>query len=193
MPVILMIPNISEIKIRRSAAGITQKELAKASGVSQSLIAKIESGKISPGFEKVKRLFDCLDRMHETHSINAGSIMRRHVYSVPPKASLKEAIFEMEKHGISQLPVIQHGACLGTVTNKGILAKLGKSSSSIDLAKSSVETAMEDAMPTVQENTPFPIVSAMLSYHPAVLVAKNGKIFGIVTKSDLLRTVAKGK
>jgi predicted transcriptional regulator len=188
-----MIPDISEIKIRRSAAGITQQELSKASGVSQSLIAKIESGKVSPGFEKVKLLFDCLDRLHEGRCVNASSIMRGHIYSVSPKASVKEAILVMEKHGVSQLPVISHGACIGTVTDKGILAKLSRISSSVGLAKTKVCDSMEEAMPTVQENTPFSIVSAMLSFHPAVLVTKNGKISGIITKADLLRTVAKAK
>lgn len=188
-----MLPSISEIKIRRTAAGVTQQGLSKLSGVSQSLIAKIESGKISPGFEKVKQLFDCLDRLHEESGTNAGRIMRKHVYSASPKKSIRQAIFLMEKKGISQLPVIEHGNCVGTLTEKGILTRLGKIQDSVHLGKAKVSMAMEEAMPTIQENTPFSIVSAMLSFHSAVLVAKKGKITGIITKADLLRTVAKRK
>jgi predicted transcriptional regulator len=35
--------------------------LAKFAGVSQSFIAKIESGKIDPSYSKVKTIFDVLD------------------------------------------------------------------------------------------------------------------------------------
>jgi predicted transcriptional regulator len=41
--------------------GLTQGQLAKIAGVSQSFIAKIESGKIDPSYSKVKTIFDVLD------------------------------------------------------------------------------------------------------------------------------------
>ena len=188
-----MIPSLSELKIRRRSAGLTQQGLAKESGMSQSLIAKIESGKISPGFEKVRQLFDCLDKLHEENSINAGKAMRRHVFFVSPKESVKEAVLLMEKHGISQLPVLEHEKPVGTLTEKSILAMLSKSPETVNLAKTRVARIMEEAMPTIQENTPIKIVSAMLSFNPAVLVSAKGKISGIITKADLLKIATKGK
>jgi len=41
-----MLPPIEEIAKKRRILGLTQKQLAKLAGVSQSLIAKLESQKI---------------------------------------------------------------------------------------------------------------------------------------------------
>jgi predicted transcriptional regulator len=188
-----MIPGLSEIKIRRNAAGLTQQELAKLSGVSQSLIAKIESGKISPAFEKAKQLFDTLEKLHEEKSLSAEKIMRHHVYSVSPNDSVKSAALLMEKHAISQLPVIEHDKSIGTITEKGIVSKMGKMQNPIDLGKLKVSEILEEAMPVIQENTPISIVYSILSFQNAVLVAKKGKTTGIIAKSDLLKIAAKGK
>jgi len=190
---IFMIPEISELKIRRKASGLTQERLSRLSGVSQSLIAKIEAGNISPGFEKAKRLFDCIDRIQEEKIVTAGKIMRKHLYSSGPKDSAKKAVLLMEKHGISQMPVIWNGHAFGTVTEKGVLAILSKSEKNIDLSRIKVQGIMEDSMPVIQESTPINIVSAMLSYHSGVLVSKKGAITGIITKSDLLKIAAKGR
>ncbi|MBU4502216.1 MAG: helix-turn-helix domain-containing protein, partial [Nanoarchaeota archaeon] len=48
---------LEEIKIRRNKIGLTQTQLARLAGVSQSLIAKIESKKIDPTFSKTKSIF----------------------------------------------------------------------------------------------------------------------------------------
>ncbi|MEM2079059.1 MAG: helix-turn-helix domain-containing protein, partial [Nitrososphaerota archaeon] len=47
-------------KLRRRL-GLTQRELAKISGVSQSLISKIECGRISPSYEAVRRILQALE------------------------------------------------------------------------------------------------------------------------------------
>jgi len=58
-----MLPSLDEIAKKRKMLGLTQKELARMAGVSQSSIAKIESGKIDPSYNKVKAIFDVLERM----------------------------------------------------------------------------------------------------------------------------------
>ncbi|MBN1940869.1 MAG: CBS domain-containing protein [Candidatus Diapherotrites archaeon] len=188
-----MIPSISEIKIRRKTAGLTQAELAKASGVSQSLIAKIESGKTEPSFEKAKRLFDTLDKAHGENVVTASDLMRRHVFYVSPKDSVKKVVLLMEKRAISQVPVIDREKPVGTVTEKSILSKLGRVSDAVDLGKMSVSEIVEEAMPLIQETTPAQIVSTMLTFQNGLLVGKRGKITGIITKSDLLKIVSKAK
>ena len=45
---------LNEISRLRKQLGLTQAELAKLSGVSQSLIAKLEAGKIEPSYSKAK-------------------------------------------------------------------------------------------------------------------------------------------
>ena len=49
--------DIDEIKKLRSSLGLTQKDLAQRADVSQSLIAKIEAGRIDPTFSKVQKIF----------------------------------------------------------------------------------------------------------------------------------------
>ena len=54
-----MIHDLSEIKNLRKKAGITQLDLARKASVSQSLIAKIEAGKIDPTYTKPRRYLTC--------------------------------------------------------------------------------------------------------------------------------------
>ena len=60
----LRVEKIGEI---RRVLGLTQTELAKLSGVSQSLIAKIESRKIDPAYSKVIAIFEALENRKKQH------------------------------------------------------------------------------------------------------------------------------
>ena len=53
-----MFPTLEDIARRRRQLGLKQGELAKAAGVSQSLIAKLEAGSIDSSYTKVKTIFD---------------------------------------------------------------------------------------------------------------------------------------
>ncbi len=46
----------SLLKLARVRLNLTQRELAERSGVAQSTIARIELGRIDPGFESVQRI-----------------------------------------------------------------------------------------------------------------------------------------
>jgi DNA-binding XRE family transcriptional regulator len=50
-----MFPTLQDIAKRRRQLGLKQTELAKAAGVSQSLIAKLEAGTIDSSYTKVKK------------------------------------------------------------------------------------------------------------------------------------------
>lgn len=58
-----MFPNVEDIAKKRRQLGLKQAELAKLAGVSQSLIAKLESGTIDSSYTKVKTIFDALERL----------------------------------------------------------------------------------------------------------------------------------
>ena len=51
---------LEEIKKIRKKLGMTQTELANRAGVSQSLIAKIESARIDPTYTKTQKIFAAL-------------------------------------------------------------------------------------------------------------------------------------
>jgi len=185
-----MLPDLKEIKARRINASLTQSRLASLSGVSQSLIAKIESGNIEPSYQKAKRLFDCLRQYSTSKEKVASELMTRQVAFVKAEESLKKAIKRLEARGFSQVPVLKGEKLVGSISEKGILAKIG-SENGLDLEKAAAEEAMEEALPTIQPNTPVSAVKQLLEFSQAVLVAEKGKIAGIITKSDLLKEMIK--
>src|SRR3989337_4131762 len=77
-----MFPPLEEIANRRRQLNLKQAELAKLAGVSQSLIAKLESGKIDTSYKKVKTIFDTLDRLEVKTKIQAGKVLHPRIVSV---------------------------------------------------------------------------------------------------------------
>ena len=57
-----MLPSIEELRKMRKNLGISQKELARISGVSQSYIARLEKGSINPTYDKVRKIFEYLNK-----------------------------------------------------------------------------------------------------------------------------------
>ena len=184
-----MLPDLREIKSKRLNAGLTQSQLAAQSGVSQSLIAKIEAGTIEPSYGRAKRLFDCLKKLHAKQEKTAEELMTKQVAFVDEEDSLKKAIKTLQRHGFSQLPVLSNGKPVGSISEKSILAKIN--SGKVDVEKARATKAMEEALPSIQPNMPETAVKQLLAFSPAVIVTKKGKMAGIITKFDLLKQMIK--
>ena len=86
--------DLSSLTELRKRLGLTQRELAKLSGVSQSLISKIERGRINPSYEAVKRIMQALEaiRSEKDRGLTAGDICTRNVISVEATDPLSKAI-----------------------------------------------------------------------------------------------------
>ncbi len=184
-----MLPDLREIKAKRLNAGLTQSQLASQSGVSQSLIAKIEAGSIEPSYGRAKKLFDCLKKLHAKQEKTAKEIMTGPVAFVEADDSLKKAIKALQRHGFSQIPVLSKGRPVGSISEKSILAKIN--SEKVDVEKARADEAMEEALPSIQPNMPETAVRQLLAFSSAVLVVNKGRIAGIITKSDLLKQMIK--
>ncbi|MEM7813804.1 MAG: CBS domain-containing protein [Candidatus Aenigmatarchaeota archaeon] len=177
-----MLMEISEIgKIRRQL-GLTQAGLARAACVSQSLIAKIESGKVDPSYTNAKRIFDALDRLAKQSDAKARDIMNRRIIWAEPGQKASSVIRQMKKHGISQLPVLRRGRPVGIVTEGSLLEKMAEH----DIRELDVTQVMGDCPPIVSETTSAEAVASLLRYFPIVLVADRGRMKGLITKSDLI-------
>ena len=172
---------INEIKHIRKKLGLTQTELAQKSGVSQSLIAKIEAGKLDPTYTKTKRIFDTLNLLAQKKSLKARDIMNRKVISASPSSRLQEIVRKMGKHGISQLPVVEEGRVVGLVTEGLLLEQITERGPG-----GTVGEVMEAAPPIVSEQTDTDAVAGLLRHFPMVLVMEKGKVRGLITKSDIL-------
>ncbi|MBU0662239.1 MAG: CBS domain-containing protein [Candidatus Diapherotrites archaeon] len=181
-----MLPELSEIKHKRKLFGLTQAGLAQKAGVSQSMVAKMEAGIMVPSYGNAKRIFDMLDAMNRETKLKAGDVMTVKVTSIRPEDTIKRAVQVMKKNAVSQLPVMDGGNVVGTVSEMFILSRIGRGERTVDVGEMEVREIMDEAMPVIRENSPLEVVSALLEFNQAVLVGKRGKISGIVTKSDLL-------
>jgi len=176
-----MIFELNEVKRLRKGLNLTQKELAKLSGVSQSLIAKVESGGIDPTFSKATKIFEAL-RTARHSQMKAGDVTNNSIISVSPVDSIEKAIRKMKKYNISQMPVIQDKEVLGLIDEATILeALIGSKNSDTE-----IRDVMTDAPPIISKKASMDSVHQLLREYSIVLVSENGKLKGHITKADLL-------
>jgi predicted transcriptional regulator len=170
----------------RKQLGLTQKTLADLSGVSQSLIAKIESGKIDPAYSKVMQILAALENEQNKGKKTAQQIMTVGLASVSPKDLISDAIRLMKEKGISQLPVLEGGKCVGSLSESDILDLVAAHR---DLKKLTVREAMKESFPVIPATSIVDVVTDLLRHYSAVLVEKDGHISGIITKADLFKAI----
>jgi predicted transcriptional regulator len=172
----------STLKRLRIDADLTQRELAEQAGVSQAHIAKIEKETVDPRLSTVNRILEVLT---EREGKKCGEIMTQHVISIRPTDKVSKAGELMMKHAISQLPVLEDGKIIGTITEDSIVRNL-----STTLADEEVEKIMQAPLPSVPEDTNISMIQPLLQDHPAVLVVRRGEIAGIIARSDLLKVIS---
>ena len=171
---------LEEVRKIRKKLGLTQTQLAKRADVSQSLIAKIESGRIDPTYTKTKKIFAALSELEKKEEIKAEQLMAAKIISVSPDTAIKEAISKMRKFQISQMPVVDNGKLIGMISESTILDALMKSKAQ------KIDEVMQEAPPIVSKKTSVQVISNLLKHYPMVLVSQEGKLIGVITKSDLL-------
>jgi len=188
-----MLPSIEELRKMRKNLGISQKELAKVSGVSQSYIARLEKGSINPAYDKIRKIFDYLNRSGQrakNMDLTVESIMTKNLITCYPTDSIISALNIMRQKGYSQLPVITHdGKTVGTITESDVNDLLIKGASIESLKNLLVRKVMGSTLPQVDKSSPVSMIYPMLKYSSAVLVTEGGELKGIVSKADILKAV----
>ena len=176
---------LDEVKKVRKKLGMTQTELANRAGVSQSLIAKIESQRIDPTYTKTKKIFSALSDLEKKEEVKAEQLMTAKIISISALTPIKEAIAKMKKFQISQLPVIDGMQLVGLVSESTILDAM------LDSKTGNIKEIMQDAPPIISKATGIQVVSSLLKHYPLVVVSEEGKLVGLITKSDLLGKIYK--
>jgi predicted transcriptional regulator len=184
-------PDASEIKRLRKSVDLTQSELASLSGVSQSTIAKIERGGICGSYDAIVSIFKVLqdEVSKRRQGMKAKNVASGKVVSVQVDEKLKQVSEIMRETGYSQLPVFEGPQPVGSVSEYGVLMLLRDGARMEDLAEKNVGTIMDETFPVVSGETPIETVTSLLSNSHAVLVARRGRITGIITSSDVLKLI----
>jgi predicted transcriptional regulator len=179
--VVILIITGSMLRKLRIEAKLTQKRLAELVGVSQAHIAKIEQGKVDPRLSTVNKILQVLTEGKEK---KCRDLMTRGVLFARPEDSVLKVSEIMVRDAISQMPVIDGHKVVGTITEESIIRKLGS-----NIANEKVKNVMDPPLPIVSEETSIDAIRPLLERRQGVLVAKGKKVIGIITRSDLLKTI----
>ncbi len=176
---------LPEIRRRRMALGISLGELARAIGRSDATLSRIERGQIRPSYDLVQRILSYLETQEglATPKLTVADLMSRSLTTVESSASLATAAQRMEAGGFSQLPVVDDGRVVGSLSEGALLRALAQP----DARRLKVRDVLETAYPVVDEGFRADLLPPLLGRYAAVLVAHRGELRGIVTKSDLIR------
>ena len=172
------LPTPQDIRERRTELGLTQSELADQADVSQPLIARIEGGDVDPRLSTLRRIVDALEES-EGDIVRAADLMHETVVHVAPDDSVAEAVNQMQDAGYSQLPVIEDGVPVGSISFEDLM------SVDEDARDQSVDEYMGDSFPTKSRNATLDEISTDLGHNKAVIVTERGNTVGIITEADI--------
>ncbi len=181
-----ILPTPSEIRILRKKAGLTQKELAKRAGVSQSLIARIEAGTVDPRLSTLRRILKAIEEASKEKMAKITDIMTDSIISVQINDKVKKAVELMWKYGVSQLPVLDGTRLCGSIREETIM-KAMITEKPERILEEPVGELMEEPLPSVNPRADIEdVIKLLISGYPAVLVIDKGKVIGIITKIDVI-------
>jgi predicted transcriptional regulator len=179
------IPTGGEIRDLRRKAGLTQAELAEKAGMSQSMVARIESGGVDPRLSTLNKVLDALESV-DPPLLLARDIMNRPVIYVTPNQTIREVINILQNTGFSQIPVLEDGKPIGSLEESTLLSYISLEHPNQFLQKQ-VHEMMLAPFPTVSAEMLVDGVYQLLAAgHPAVLVTEDETVVGIICKIDVI-------
>ena len=204
----MVLPEIKEIEQRRIKMDFTIRLFVNTINnlggkeekdqLSPAWLNQVERGKIpNPSYFKIKQIFDFLECVEKEKQITAEELCVPHKKFKKTSKSKSTATMEfcklgtpildvhniMTKYGISQMPVLENGYCLGMITSKTVFDLVFGSK----LAKIYVDKKFLDHnYNTVNVKTPLNSIRRILRYFDYALVEKEGIIHGILVRDDLI-------
>jgi len=172
------LPTPQDLRERRTALGLTQSSLAESAGVSQPLIARIEGGDVDPRLSTLRRIVNALDEA-EGEVVRAADLMHEEVVSVAPDDAVREAIETMKAEAYSQLPVLQNGIPVGSISQSDVI-QAGE-----DVGEYPVSELMSESFPTVATDSTVDEIRNLLEHYKAIMVTEGGETVGIITEADI--------
>ncbi|HLC32706.1 MAG TPA: CBS domain-containing protein [Candidatus Nanoarchaeia archaeon] len=172
--------DLKDIKPLRKRFSLTQTQLARAAGVSQSVVAKIEAGRIDPSYSTALRIFATLEQHRKKSALKADAIMHKGILAVKPNATVAEAVKLMQKHDLSQV-LVCNPLPIGLVTETTVLTHPDM--------HCKVSEIMEAAPPSLAPDADLAVISQMLIHYSLLCIIDKGTCLGVITKSDVLKAL----
>lgn len=122
--------------------------------------------------------------------ILARSAREGGVVYVTPTDTLGETIALMVQHGISQVPVMEDGKSVGSLTEKHVLSLLIEDA---EAAEREVQEVMGAPLPVVSAHASIEDLSAHLDRQPCAVLVHGPDRYDILTRSDLISALAESR
>ena len=174
----------------RQQSGFTQAGLAKAAGVSQSIIAKVEAGTVDPTYGTLASISRALNASLSQKGKKASDVMTSPVIGVQDDATLARCVKMMKGRSISQMPVFSGQKLVGTVTEGQIMGLVAAAADPKEYLARRVGDHVLPVFAVVGRDTPAEALFSLFRFLPAVLVGSGDRVEGIITKIDLLAVEA---
>ena len=185
-----MLPDIEDILKLKKKHKLSSRKLAKELNDEPTFgwINKVENGKIKdPSYLKMKKIYEYFERLEK---INGDTIEGKYkkIKSFKIGDDVKTVSTIMAKHGFSQVPIYdKNKICVGMLTDK-IITKLANLRAENKKIK---QSNLDPINPKIQHTDILKSVEDIFELYDYVLVEKNGKIIGILTRQDLNQELLK--
>jgi len=122
-------------------------------------------------------------------NVRAGQVVRdkvrrnKEIVSVPLGITVEDAVNLMREHDISQVPVIEGGEVVGSLSEARILEILVQNP---EAKRKPVAEYMEGPFPIISEDSSITEVTNAIGHDTTAILVKQAHGFDILTKSDLI-------
>ncbi|MDA7846312.1 CBS domain-containing protein [Euryarchaeota archaeon] len=182
------IPSGGFLRQWRKTLGLTQSQLAEESGLTQSVIAKVERESVDPRASTLRKMVAALLRSEspdQAHTV--GDIMVEEVAVLAPEDTVQSAIERMVREGISQLPVISaSGAIIGLVSESSLLG-------ANVMREAPVQSVMQMNFEVVNLGVSIAEGRRLLVEREVLLITDAGVLCGLVSRIDMVRALSKSE
>ena len=131
------------------------------------------------------------NQLLEPERLDAAYMLREKGAATPallvaePLQTVREALALITGHDVAQLPVIQDGEAIGSVSEQTLMARVIEDPALLD---ATVRDIMDPPFPTVDGEAGAEAIARLLTrQNPAVVVRENGTLTGIITRYDMVR------
>ncbi len=121
------------------------------------MIARIESGDVDPRLSTLWKIFDAFEAIEKEHML-VKDIMQSPVIHSTLDISVDEAVRLMENHGFSQVPVIDNGVPVGSISDDLIIKSMANKKA-YKISQMKVSDMMGESFLTVSPATDLGVVS----------------------------------